>query len=138
MAHPVGILVVPFPAHGHLNQLLHFSLHLSSHNLPVHFAASATHNRQARDRIQGWNSTSVDKVHFHDLQIPPFSTPPPDPDAVIKFPAHLQPMFEASDHLRSPLLDLFRLLSGTYERLVVVHDPLMSFAGIDAVTVAQR
>lgn len=43
-------------------------------------------------------------------------------------------MFDASDSLQSPLLDLFRSLSATHDRLVVVHDPLMSFAGLDAVT----
>lgn len=43
-------------------------------------------------------------------------------------------MFDASDSLRSPLLNLLRSLSATHDRLVVVHDPLMSFAGLDAVT----
>ncbi len=44
MARPmdsVAVVAVPFPAQGHLNQLLHLSLLLASRGLPVHYAAPA-------------------------------------------------------------------------------------------------
>lgn len=128
-AQAVAVVVVPFPAQGHLNQLLHLSLLLSARGLPVYYAASATHNRQARDRVHGWDTDSIQRIHFHDLTLPPFSTPPPDPNAPTHFPSHLLPAFEASEHLRVPLVALLRSLSATSRRLIVVQEPLMSFAG---------
>ncbi|XP_072962965.1 cis-zeatin O-glucosyltransferase 1-like [Typha angustifolia] len=128
----VSILVVPFPAQGHLNQLLHFSLLLSSRGFPVHYATAPTHVLQAKSRLQGWNPSSLHAIHFHSLPIPPFPTPPPDHNSTIKFPSHLQPTFEAFLHIRAPLSSLLQTLSSASTRLVIVHDSLSSFAGKEA------
>ncbi|XP_010279539.1 PREDICTED: zeatin O-glucosyltransferase-like [Nelumbo nucifera] len=130
----VTVVIVPFPAQGHLNQLLHFSRLISGYGIPVHYAGSATHNRQARQRIHGWNPLTISNLHFHDFPMPPFPTPPPNPDAPIKFPSHLQPSFNASLHLREPVAALLRSLSRTTHRLVVVHDTLTAFAVQDVAT----
>ncbi|KAF8398340.1 hypothetical protein HHK36_017267 [Tetracentron sinense] len=130
---PVVVVVVPFPAQGHLNQLLHFCCLISSYGIPVHYVGSATHNRQAKQRVHGWDPLTISNIHFHDLPIPPFLAPPPNPH--IKFPTHLQPAFDASTHLRDPLAALLRSLSPTSRRIAVVHDPLMAFTAQDAVSV---
>ncbi|XP_077249198.1 zeatin O-glucosyltransferase-like [Tasmannia lanceolata] len=126
---PVVVVIVPLPAQGHLNQLLHFSCHISARGVPVHFVGSATHNTQAKIRVQGWDPLTISNIHFHDLPLPPFPAPPPDPNAHNKFPAHLQPAFEAASlHFRQPLAALLRTLCSTTRRVAVIHDSLMSFA----------
>ncbi|KAJ6835110.1 cis-zeatin O-glucosyltransferase 2 [Iris pallida] len=130
----VAIVVVPFPAQGHLNQLLHFSLNLlgslgRGRNFSVHYVSSPTHIRQARHRIHGRDAESIKKLHFHDLPIPSFPVPPPDANSTFKFPSHLIPTFDASMHMQAPLAELLRSLSAASRRLVVVHDVLMSYAG---------
>ncbi|KAK1290204.1 Zeatin O-xylosyltransferase [Acorus calamus] len=127
----VAVVVLPLPAQGHLNQLLHLSRLLSHRGLAVHFAGSAAHNRQARLRAHGWDP-SRQAIRFHDLPMPPFASPPPDPTSPNKFPVHLLPTFEASDALRAPFSDLLRAVALTSRRVVVVHDSLMSFAAREA------
>ncbi|CAN6460606.1 unnamed protein product [Victoria cruziana] len=124
----VVVLVLPFPAQGHLSPLLHFSRLLALRRLPVVFLGSSVHNRQARLRLQGWDLASFPSISFHDLPFPPCSIPDPDPESTVKFPAHLQPIFDASDRVRDPLDQLLAETSATARRVVVVHDPLMSFA----------
>ncbi|PKU73003.1 cis-zeatin O-glucosyltransferase 1 [Dendrobium catenatum] len=134
----VTVVIVPFPVQGHLNQLLHLSLLLSTRSgLAVHFASLASHNRQAKLRLQlqGWPLSSLSSVHFHDLPLPPIPSPPPNPHSPNSFPTHLQPLFDATDLLRSPLSSLLHSLSATTRRLVVVHDHLMSFAGLEAAAI---
>ncbi|XP_042515860.1 zeatin O-glucosyltransferase-like [Macadamia integrifolia] len=128
---PVMVVMVPFPAQGHLNQLLHFSRLIAAYNIPVHYVGSTTHNRQAKLRLHGWDPLSISNLHFHDFPLPPFLNPPPDPNASIKFPAHLQPAFDASLHLRKPISSLLHSLSLTSQRLVIIYDPLMAFAAQD-------
>ncbi|OAY73060.1 Cis-zeatin O-glucosyltransferase 1 [Ananas comosus] len=129
----VAVVVVPFPAQGHLNRLLHFALILSSRGgVPVHYAAPASHVLQATSRLHGWDPNSLHSIHFHNLPLPPFPNPSPDPDAATKFPAHLQPFFEAYGEARAPLSSLLRTLSPTTQRLVIVHEPLSSFAAEEA------
>ncbi|KAK4720607.1 hypothetical protein R3W88_010840 [Solanum pinnatisectum] len=101
--------MVPFPAQGHLNQLLQLSCLISSYGLPVYYVCSATHNRLARIRANALNPSDIAKVHFHDLPTPEFDSPSPDFNALSKFPSHLQPSWDASS------------------RVIVVHDPLMSY-----------
>lgn len=122
----VVVVMVPFPAQGHLNQLLQLSLLVTSYNIPVHYVGSTTHNRQAKLRAHGGHPLGIEKIHFHDFPVPPFYSPPPNPDAAIKFPAHLQPMFDASSSLREPVAALLRVLSAKAARVVVVHDSLMA------------
>ncbi|KAJ4977625.1 hypothetical protein NE237_008405 [Protea cynaroides] len=128
---PVMVVMVPFPAQGHLNQLLHLSRLIAAYNIPVHYVGSSTHNRQAKLRLHGWDPLSISNLHFHDFQLPPFLTPPPDPNTSIKFPAHLQPAFDATVHLRKPISSLLHSLSLTTQRLVIIYDPLVAFAAQD-------
>ncbi|KAM0908468.1 hypothetical protein ACQ4PT_015440 [Festuca glaucescens] len=134
-AAPVAIVAVPFPAQGHLNQMLHLSLLLASRGLGVHYAAPAAHVRQARARVQGWDARTVRSLHlrFTALDIPPYETPPPDPDSPSAFPGHLQPLFDAfCDHAAAPLGRLLEELAASHRRVVVVHDSIMAFPASEA------
>ncbi|KAF9596002.1 hypothetical protein IFM89_006929 [Coptis chinensis] len=128
----VVVVVVPIPAQGHLNQLLHLTRLIASRGLPAYFIGTATHNRQAKDRVHGWDPSTISNIHFQDFQIPEYITPPPEPNLSNKFPNHLVPTFEASLNLREPLGVLLRALSTTYRRVVIVHDSTMSFAAEEA------
>ncbi|KAK8609177.1 hypothetical protein V6N13_025484 [Hibiscus sabdariffa] len=121
----VAVVMVPFPAQGHLNQLLHLCRFILSYGIPVHYVGTSTHNRQAKARVQGWDPLAVASFHFHDCQVPPFSCPPPNPDATIKFPSHLQPCFDACWHLRKPVAQLLGTLSSRARKVIIIHDSMM-------------
>ncbi|XP_038882359.1 zeatin O-glucosyltransferase-like [Benincasa hispida] len=124
--HVVAVMV-PLAAQGHLNQLLHLSRLISARNIPVHYIGAATHNRQAKLRIHGWDPSELANLHFHDFIIPPIPSPPPNPKAETMFPAHLIPSFRtAAIHLRDPLTHLLRSLSSQTRRIIVIHDSLMA------------
>ncbi|KAK7267319.1 hypothetical protein RIF29_19988 [Crotalaria pallida] len=126
-ANQVVVVVVPFPAQGHLNQLLHLSRLILSHNIPVHYVGTATHNLQAKVRVQGWDPNSISNIHFHDLKVPPFASPPPNPNGETKFPSHLIPSFEAAySHLRQPVAALLLSLSLKARKIIVIYDSLMA------------
>ncbi|GAU24227.1 hypothetical protein TSUD_23640 [Trifolium subterraneum] len=131
----VVVVVVPFPAQGHLNQLLHLSRLILSHNIPVHYVGTSTNNRQATDRVQGWDPNSISNIHFHNFKVPPFVSPPPTPNSETKFPSHLVPSFEASAHLRQPVAELMQSLSSVFTRVVVIHDSLMASVVQDATNI---
>ncbi|KQJ83989.1 cis-zeatin O-glucosyltransferase 1 [Brachypodium distachyon] len=134
----VAIVAVPFPAQGHLNQLMHLSLLLASRGLPVHYAAPAAHVRQARSRVHGWDPKSLVSIHFHDLDVPAFESPAPDPAAPSPFPNHLMPLWETfTTAARAPLAALLETLSATHRRVVVVYDRLNSFAAVEAARVGK-
>lgn len=122
----VVVVMVPFPAQGHLNQLLHLSRLISSYNIPVHFVGTMTHCRQAKLRVQGWDPLSTDgnMIYFHEFPTPAFHSPPPNPHDSIKFPSHLQPSFDAALLLREPVAAVLSKLSPTAKRLVVIHDSI--------------
>ncbi|CAI9099831.1 OLC1v1036713C1 [Oldenlandia corymbosa var. corymbosa] len=122
----VVVVMVPFPAQGHLNQLLQLSRLISAYNIPIHYVGTATHNRQAKLRVHGWDPLSVSYIHFHELPTPTFQNPPPNPNSKIKFPYHLQPLFDvAAEELRSPVASLLRSLSAANRRVVIVNDSMM-------------
>ncbi|XP_027070222.1 zeatin O-xylosyltransferase-like [Coffea arabica] len=123
----VVVVMVPLPAQGHLNQLLHLSRLISSYNIPVHFVGSATHNRQAKDRVHGWDPLAISDIRFHEFPLPSFPTPPPDPKAPTKLPTQLVPAFFATLHLCEPVCELVTKLSSTARRVVVIHDSLMCY-----------
>ncbi|KAG6603198.1 Zeatin O-glucosyltransferase, partial [Cucurbita argyrosperma subsp. sororia] len=126
---PVMVVVVPFPAQGHLNQLLHLSRLISARNIPVHYVGATVHNCQAKARIHGWDPSELANLHFHDFDIPPIPSPLPDPMAETKFPAHLIPSFQTvTVHLRDPLKHLLRSFSSYARRIIVIHDSLIAFA----------
>ncbi|MFS7895117.1 putative trans-zeatin O-beta-D-glucosyltransferase [Helianthus anomalus] len=62
----ITVVVVPFPAQGHLNQLLHLSRLIAAYNIPVHVITTTTHNRQAQTRIP-----LPPTIHFHHYPTPP-------------------------------------------------------------------
>ncbi|CAJ1967619.1 unnamed protein product [Sphenostylis stenocarpa] len=125
----VEVLLLPFPAQGHLNQLLHLSHLILAHNIPVHYVGTVTHIRQAT--LRHHNSTS--NIHFHAFEVPPFVSPPPNPNnSETDFPSHLIPSFEASTHLRDPVGKLLQSLSSHARRVIVIHDSLMASVAQDA------
>ncbi|WOL06193.1 hypothetical protein Cni_G14925 [Canna indica] len=128
----VAVVMVPLPAQGHLNQFLHLSRLLAARGVPVHYVGSAAHNRQVRDRSpcpdHGGDPAASRPIHFHDLPLPQYSSPAPVADAAVKFPGHLQPVFEAVRHLLSPLADLVRSLASSSRRVILIHDSPMTFA----------
>ncbi|KAI3732989.1 hypothetical protein L1987_64203 [Smallanthus sonchifolius] len=127
----VVVVMVPFVAHGHLNQLFHLSRLISTNNIPVHFVSTTTHIRQLRSRHHDSGPPSA--VHFHQFPTPPFTSPPAHPSN--RFPSHLQPAFESTLHLRRPVADLILSLSTTARRIAVVHDFLMSYVVQDVKTI---
>ncbi|CAI9099836.1 OLC1v1036718C1 [Oldenlandia corymbosa var. corymbosa] len=123
---PVAVVMVPFPAQGHLNQLLQLSRLISAYNIPVHYVGTAAHNLQAKLRAHSRDPLSASNIHFHELPTPTFQNPPPDPNSNIKFPCHLQPLFDAaSEELRGPVAALVRSLSAINRRVVIINDSLM-------------
>ncbi|XP_008808448.1 zeatin O-glucosyltransferase-like [Phoenix dactylifera] len=124
----IPVVVVPLPAQGHLNQLLHLSHLLAARGIPVHYVGSASHNRQARERALGWQPESPGHrpIRFHDFILPPFPSPPASTHAPL---AHLLPLFDAAAlHFRSPLAALLRSLTTSSRRVVLIHDSTMAFA----------
>ena len=119
----VAVVAVPFPAQGHLNQLLHLSLQLAARGLPVHYAAPAEHVRQARARVHGWGDDALRRVQFHELAISEYASPPPDPAAGSPFPSHLIPLREAfTASAPAPVAALLQEASASHRRVVVLYD----------------
>ncbi|KOM34182.1 hypothetical protein LR48_Vigan02g033200 [Vigna angularis] len=125
----VVVVLIPFSAQGHLNQLLHLSNLISSHNIPVHYVSTVTHMRQATLR----HHESISNVHFHGFDVPTFVSPSPDPES--DFPSHLIPSFEASMHLRDPVRKLLLSLSSEAKRVIVIHDSAMASVAQDATNI---
>ncbi|PWA61676.1 UDP-glucuronosyl/UDP-glucosyltransferase [Artemisia annua] len=126
----VVVVMVPFVAHGHLNQLIHLSNLVSAHNIPVHFICTAAILHQARTRV---HSLATNQINFYEFSTPPFRSPPPDPS--IAFPSHLQSSFDSTLHLRQPVAELVISLSKKAARVVVIHDTLMSYVVQDVVVI---
>ncbi|TKY53376.1 Zeatin O-glucosyltransferase [Spatholobus suberectus] len=123
------VVLIPFPAQGHLNQLLHLSRLVLSQNIPVHYVSTVTHIRQAILR----DPNSISNIHFHAFEVPPFVSPSPNPNnSETKFPSHLIPSFEASSHLREPVAALLQSLSSEAKRVIVIHDSAMASVAQDA------
>ncbi|KAG4982818.1 hypothetical protein JHK84_027911 [Glycine max] len=132
LPHQTQVVLIPFPAQGHLNQLLHLARHIFSHNIPVHYVGTATHIRQATLRDHNSNISNI-IIHFHAFEVPPFVSPPPNPNnEETDFPSHLLPSFKASSHLREPVRNLLQSLSSQAKRVIVIHDSLMASVAQDA------
>jgi len=129
----VVAVLIPFLAQGHLTPLLHLAGLIVSHNIPVHYVSTLTHIRQAKFRYH--NSILNSKIHFHGFEVPPFVSPPPNPNHNAEsntFPPHLLPSFDATYHLREPFRELIQSLSSKAKRVVVIHDSLMAYVAQDA------
>ncbi|XAR69479.1 Trans-zeatin O-beta-D-glucosyltransferase [Bertholletia excelsa] len=125
----VAVVMVPFPAQGHLNQLLHLSRLINSYHVPVHYVSSATHSRQAKLRVHGWNPlAATTTLHFHSFPTPISLASPQKNDVAsnTKFPSVFQASVAVASHLRRPVAHLLRSLSRTCRRVVVIHDSLMA------------
>ncbi|CAI9099845.1 OLC1v1036727C1 [Oldenlandia corymbosa var. corymbosa] len=109
----VAVVMIPYPDHGHLNQLLHLSRLISSYNIPVHFVSIPV--------APAWKSVHSN-VHFHDICIP-------FPVSRTKFISPKIPSFEAMVSVVSlhcePIITLVEKLSNATERIIVIHDSLM-------------
>ncbi|GFP87756.1 zeatin o-glucosyltransferase [Phtheirospermum japonicum] len=142
-SHAVAVVMVPLPAQGHLNQLLHLSrLILSAAaSLPVFYVGAATHIRQAKLRLHGWDlSNSIsNNINFHEFPTPSFQNPQPDPHAPTKFPIQIIPSLSASINLRDPVYGFVNDLSTKYKRVVVIYDSMMAYVvqDIDSVPNAE-
>ncbi|KAK4345969.1 hypothetical protein RND71_036145 [Anisodus tanguticus] len=130
--HEVAIVMVPLPAQGHLNQLLHLTRLISAYHLPLHFAGTTVHLRQAKTRVQGWDPLSKSNVKFDEFPIPNYETPPPNPNSTTKFPSQLMPSFHATCHLRHPISSLLQELARNYKRVIVIYDSLIAWVLQDA------
>ncbi|KAK7267322.1 hypothetical protein RIF29_19991 [Crotalaria pallida] len=135
--HQTVVVMIPFPAQGHLNQLMHLSHLMLSHNIPVNYVGTATHNLQAKVRVQGWDPNSISNIHFHDLKVPSYASPLPNPNGETKFPSHLIPSFEAScSHLREPVAALLLSLSLKARKIILIYDSLMAYVVQDVKNIA--
>ncbi|CAN4118473.1 unnamed protein product [Withania somnifera] len=124
----VAVVMVPLPAQGHLNQLLHLSRLITSYNIPVHYVGAATHIRQAKFRVHGFDPVTAKNLHFYELPTPPSENPPPNPNASTKFPNHLIPSFYETIHLREPVCSLVRqLLGANHRKVIVIYDSMMTW-----------
>ncbi|XP_055802297.1 zeatin O-glucosyltransferase-like [Solanum dulcamara] len=122
----VVVVMVPLPAQGHLNQLLHLSRLISMYNIQVYYIGITSHIQQAKIRAHGFDPLTITKIHFHEFHQTPFETPLPNPNASFKFPNQLLPSFYATSHLREPVCLLVReLLSANHRKVVVIYDSLM-------------
>ncbi|KAL3625551.1 hypothetical protein CASFOL_031005 [Castilleja foliolosa] len=135
----VAVVMVPMPAQGHLNQLLHLSHRLSSTaNLPVYYIGAAIHIRQAKLRLHGWDPSSTpNNINFHEFPTPHFQNPQPDHHAPTIFPIQIFPSVSATiNNLRAPVFAFVNDLSKMYKKVVVIYDSLMSYVvqDIDSIT----
>ncbi|GFQ08796.1 zeatin o-glucosyltransferase [Phtheirospermum japonicum] len=112
--------MVPLPCQSHLNQLLSLASLISSHNLPVHFLGSATHNRQAKLR----HGPNPNPIHFHDLPTSPIDSPDPNRPAIL---AYME--------LSRPIGELVQEMSANTRKIVLIYDRLIAEAVGDAVLV---
>jgi len=124
----IQVVMVPLPAQGHLNQMLHLSRAIAARGLDVLYVTTSTHIQQARRRAQGWNPDQF-AIRFHELPMPSFSELQPDlenkDDA---FPLHFTPLFEAWEDLRETFDRLMQSLCfSNSNRIVIVHDSLLGW-----------
>ncbi|CAN4109139.1 unnamed protein product [Withania somnifera] len=100
----VTVVMVPLPAQGHLNQLLHLSRLSSLYNIPVHYVGATTHIRQAKFRVHGFDPLA-DKTYIFMNFLHRF----------LKIP--LQPVCCLVRHL----------LDANHRRVTVIFDSMMTW-----------
>lgn len=115
----VVVVVVPLPAQGHLNPLLHLSRLISAHKVDVYYVGSTTHVRQARTRLQGWDPSTISNLHLHDF--PSLSSPNASSSSTMG-----AMIMKISSQMEESLFALINKLSSAYTRLVLVFDSQMA------------
>ncbi|XP_075095573.1 zeatin O-glucosyltransferase-like [Nicotiana tabacum] len=130
----VLIVMVPFPAQGHLNQLLHLSRLVSSYHLPVHYVSFSTSIRQAKFRVHGWDpiTNTTPNIHFKEFPIPSTHVQSPNCSNMSKFIAST---LDLSLTLREPISAFLNELSSTTRRMVIIYDSLMAWVVQDVVSI---
>ncbi|KAH6794590.1 hypothetical protein C2S52_005067 [Perilla frutescens var. hirtella] len=131
----VAVIAVPLAAQSHLNQMMQLSCLIASYGVPVFYVGSALHNRQAKARINSLSPQQLLKIEFHDIITPPFASPAPDPNSPNKFPAQLQPAWDAMLNLRHPVAAYLRDMAIKFKRVVVIHDTMMAFVVQDVASI---
>ncbi|XP_009611304.1 zeatin O-glucosyltransferase-like [Nicotiana tomentosiformis] len=134
----IVVVMIPLPAQGHLQPLLELArriLSSSNFTIPVHYAGSTTHLRQAQSRAHGWDPLTTPNLHFSEFQMPTLDNIPPDSNDF--YPSNLIPSFYAALEFRQPVADLVKNLSAAdkFRRVVVIHDILMSWVVQDVITI---
>ncbi|MCD7472668.1 hypothetical protein HAX54_013969 [Datura stramonium] len=143
----VVVVMVPFPAQGHLNQLLHLSRLVSSYhnNIKIYYAGFSTNISQVKVRVHGWNPHN--NIHFQEFPTPPsyyvIPPPPPSPPSdhhnTFETTASkvIASVLEASLTLREPVSDFLLELSSSKKtrRVVVIYDSLMAWVVQDIVSI---
>ncbi|WOL20525.1 hypothetical protein Cni_G29330 [Canna indica] len=115
-----------------LLQLSQMPRNLGMHAVSLRAVRSEQQPPGAR-RAHAWQPDST-TICFHDLPLPAFPSLEPDTSGAVKFPAYLQPAFDAAVvHLCPPLTTLLRCLASSSRCVILVHDSAMSFAvGVSA------
>ncbi|XP_060210102.1 zeatin O-glucosyltransferase-like [Lycium barbarum] len=115
------VAIIPWPEHGHLNQLFHIANFISSHNIPLHFISLTNKNQELKNRAQ--NSLNSSKIHFNDL-LTPSITQNSQPQNV-NF-ADEYAFLEFLDKLGDPICKICVEIAKKAKKLVVVFDSLMT------------
>ncbi|XP_009777022.1 zeatin O-xylosyltransferase-like [Nicotiana sylvestris] len=130
----VVMVMVPFPAQGHLNQLLHLSRLVSSYHLPVHYVSFSTSIQQAKLRVHGWDpvTDTTHNIHFKEFPLPSTHVQSPNCSNMSKFIAST---LDLSLTLRKPISSYLNELSSKTRRLVIIYDSLMAWVVQDIVSI---
>ncbi|KAM3398096.1 zeatin O-xylosyltransferase-like [Capsicum galapagoense] len=130
----VVMVMVPFPAQGHLNQLLHLSRRVSSYSLQVHYVGFNTSIEQAKLRVHGWDpvTDTTRNIHFREIPIPSSYNIQSPCSNMSKFIAS---SLDLSLTLREPVIAFLNELSSTTRKVVIVYDSLMAFVVQDIVSI---
>ncbi|KAG8390624.1 hypothetical protein BUALT_Bualt01G0102800 [Buddleja alternifolia] len=112
----VAVVMLPFPAHGHMGPLLNFTSRLvSAATISLYFAGTSREIRRTMDRAHGWDPSSAANIHFHEFP----TTPSLLPNTTI--------LVGGIKQMRDPVYTFVKQLSTQYRRVVVVYDYLMSY-----------
>ncbi|CAH9146846.1 unnamed protein product [Cuscuta epithymum] len=132
----VIVVVVPFPAQGHMNLLVHMSRLVASYDLPVYFLGLSVDIVTTKERIQGWNPKDYPTLRFHAFRSPPSFQSLTNPTKEFQsYSEIVVSSMRAATYLRDPIRELLWELSSKCKRLVVVNDALMTTAVQDIVSI---
>ncbi|MCD7468819.1 hypothetical protein HAX54_007317 [Datura stramonium] len=119
----VVVVMVPFPAQGHLNPLLDLSRVVSSYNLPIYYACYSDKIKQVKRRVYGWDPVTIPNLHFKE-----FSNSPPyhDHDHDQNESNFVLPVLDEALMLREPVGAFLLEVAKRTRRMVVIYDALMA------------